>query len=98
MVLFLGFNLAETTLAWPWQGRGQAQQKPNSVKAPTVEDEHKENPVQCKWQEAQHSGNWDRKTNLAESSRGSVSDSRRPLVKEGGPHSYGWRDIWLKKS
>ena len=38
------------------------------------------------------------KTDLAESSHGSVSDFRRPLVKEGGPHSYGWRDIWLKKS
>ena len=34
MVLFLGFNLAETTLAQPPQSRGQAQQKPNSAKAP----------------------------------------------------------------
>jgi len=48
MVLFLGFNLAETTLAQPPQGRGQAQQKPNSEKAPTVEAEREENPVQCK--------------------------------------------------
>jgi len=37
------------------------------------------------------------KTNLAESSCGSVSDSRRPPVKVGGPCSYGWKDIWLTK-
>ena len=48
MVLFLGFNLAETTLAQPPQGRGQAQQRPNSEKAPTVEAECEENPVRCK--------------------------------------------------
>ena len=29
----------------------------------------------------------------AESSRGSVSDSRRPPVKVGGPRSYGFRDM-----
>ena len=34
-----------------------------------------------------------RKTNSAESSCGSASDSRRPLVKVGGPRSYGWRDM-----
>ena len=39
-----------------------------------------------------------RKTNSAESSRSSVSDSRRPLVKVGGPRSYGCRDICLMKS
>ena len=38
------------------------------------------------------------KTNVAESSRGSISDSGRPLVKVGGPHPYGWEDIWLAKS
>ena len=37
------------------------------------------------------------KMNSAESSCGSVSDSRRPPVKVGGPHSYGWKDIWLTK-
>jgi len=37
------------------------------------------------------------KTNLAESSRGSVSDSRRPPVKVGGACSYGWKNIWLTK-
>ena len=38
------------------------------------------------------------KTNLAESSRCSDSDSRRPPVKVGGPLPYGWKDIWLTKS
>ena len=65
MVSFLGFNLAETTLAQPPQGRGQAQQKPNSEKAPTVEAECEENPVQCKWQEVQCAGNWDSKNKLS---------------------------------
>ena len=51
MVIFLGFNLAETTLARP---RGQAQQKPNFRKAPVVEDECEENPAQWK---AHHAGN-----------------------------------------
>ena len=36
-------------------------------------------------------GRW--KSNSAESSRSSVSDSRRPPVKVGGPCSYGWRDM-----
>ena len=39
-----------------------------------------------------------RRTNSAESSRGSVSDSRRPPVKVECPYSYGWKDIWLTKS
>ena len=26
------------------------------------------------------------------------TDSRRPLVKVGGPCPYGWKDIWLTKS
>ena len=38
------------------------------------------------------------KINLAESSHSSVSDSRRPPGKVGGPGSYGWKDIWLTKS
>ena len=38
------------------------------------------------------------KTHLAESSRGSVSGSRRPPVGVGSPCSYGWKDIWLTKS
>ena len=52
MVPFLRFNLAETTLAWPPWGKGQAQQKCNSAKAPLVEAECEENPAQWKWQEA----------------------------------------------
>ena len=48
MVPFLGFNLAETALAWPPQGRGQAQQKPSLAKAPKVEAECEENPAQGK--------------------------------------------------
>ena len=41
------------------QGESKAQQEPNSVKAPVVGAERKENPAQGKWQEAQHAGNWD---------------------------------------
>ena len=66
------------------------------MKGPTVEAEYEENPAQWKCQEAQRAGNRDNKTNLAESSHDSVSDSRRPPVKVGGPHPYGWKDIWLK--
>ena len=54
------FNLAETTSARPLQGGGQAQQEPKSAKALVVEAECKENLVQRKWQEAQHTENWDR--------------------------------------
>ena len=64
MVLFLGFNLTETTLGRPPQGRSQVQQKPNSAKAPMVEAELEENPAQRKWQEAQHAGNQDSKSKL----------------------------------
>ena len=59
MVPWLWFNVTETTLARPAQGGGQAQQEPSLVKAPVVGAECKENPVQGKWQEAQHAGNWD---------------------------------------
>ena len=61
MVLWPRFNLAETTSAWPPRGGGQAQQKPNSAKAPVVEAACKENPVPGKWQEVLHAGNWDSK-------------------------------------
>ena len=37
------------------------------------------------------------KINSAESSRGSVSDSRRPLVRVGSPCHYSWKDIQLTK-
>ena len=45
MVLFLEFNLAETTSAWLLLDRGQAQLKPNSMQAPMVDTEHEENLV-----------------------------------------------------
>ena len=61
MVLFLGFNLPETTSVWPPQGGNQAQQEPKSAKAPVVEAEHDENSAQGKRQKAQHTGNWDSK-------------------------------------
>ena len=38
------------------------------------------------------------KTNLTESSCGSVSDTRRHPVKVGCPLFYDWKDIWLTKS
>ena len=66
MVPLLGFNLAETTSAWPPRGQGQTQKKPNSVKTPTVEAEGEENPAKWKWQEAQHTGNWDSKNKLGQ--------------------------------
>lgn len=64
MVPWLGFNLAETTLALPPQGRDQAQHKPNSVKAPEVEAECEETPAEWKWQEAYRAGNQDSKNKL----------------------------------
>ena len=95
-MLFLGFNLAETILAWPPQGGGQAQQKPNLAKAHMVEAEHEENLVQ--WtRQAQHAGNQDSKNKLGRKLTQLISDSRRPPVKAGGPHSYGWKDIRLTK-
>ena len=48
MGLFLGFNLAEATSAWTLQGESQAPQEPKWAKAPAVEAECKENPVQRK--------------------------------------------------
>ena len=98
MVSFIRFYLAETTSAWSPQGRGQAQQKPNLAKAPAWKLTGKK---------TQHRGNEKKpsivetrtaKINAAESSRDSVSDSRRPPVKVGGPHTYGWKDICLTKS
>ena len=59
MVPWLRFNLGETTLAWPLQGGGQAEQEPNLVKAPAVAAEREENPAQGKCQDAQRAGNQD---------------------------------------
>ena len=97
MVPFLGFNLAETTSAQPPRGRSQAQQKPSSVKTPEVGAEHEDNLTQWKWQEAQHAGNCDSKNRHGRKLSGSVSDSRRPLVRVGSPCQYGWKDIRLTK-
>ena len=58
-MLWLGFNLAETTSARPPQGGGQAQQEPNSAKAHAVEVEREENPAQGNWQEAHRAGDQD---------------------------------------
>ena len=99
MVPFLGFNLAVTTSAQPLQGRGQVQQKPNSVKGPVVEAEHEENPSAGEvgvLEEAQHAATGTAKINSAESS--CSSDSRRPRGGVGSTRSYGWNDIWLTKS
>ena len=92
MVPFLGFNLAETT----------------SVRPRKAEAKHSRSPTQRKllWQKlnvkkTQHSGsdkkpsvlaNGTAKTNSAESSRGKVSDSRRPPIKVLAPmtgRTYG---------
>ena len=40
VVLFLSFNLAETTLARPLQGRGQAQQEAKHSRSPLGESSH----------------------------------------------------------
>ena len=48
MVLFLGFNLAETTLAKPPRGGSEVQQEPNAANDPVVEAECEENPAQWK--------------------------------------------------
>ena len=69
MVPWLWFNLAETTSEWTLQGGGQAQQEPNSVKAPTVEAECEENPAQGKWQEAQCAGNPDNEKRTQQKAR-----------------------------
>ena len=94
---FLSFNLAETTLGWPPQGEGEAQQKPNSGKLMRWKQnmkkmQHRESDKKSSVLEIGTA-----KTNLAESSHGSVSDCRRPPIKVGGPRSYGWKDIWLAK-
>ena len=95
---FLGFNLAETTLAHLLRSEGQAQQRPNSAKLTRWKLNSKE---------TQHSGSDKKpsvletgtaKTNEAGSSHSSVSDFRRSLVKVGAPHPSGWKDIWQTKS
>jgi len=96
MVPFLKFNPAETTSAWALQGRGQVQQKPNSLKVPIVEAHAKKTQRSGSDKKPTVLETGTAKRNSAESSRG--SDSRRPSVRVGSPHSYGWKDIWLTKS
>ena len=79
MLPWLRFNLAETTSAWPPQGGGQAQQESDSAKAPTVEAEHEENPVQGKWQEAHRAGNWDSEKLTQQKAHAAQSQVREDL-------------------
>ena len=97
MVLFLRFNLAETTSAWPLQSGGQAQQKPDSVKLPWQKLNAKKSQHSGRDQKPSMLETRTAKTNSAESSCGSVSDCRRPPVQVGIPHSYGWKDIMANK-
>ena len=66
------------------------------MKGPTVEAEHEENPRSGSDKKPSMLKTGTAKKNLAESSCSSVLDSIRPPVKVGGPHPYGWKDIWLK--
>ena len=97
MVPCLEFNLAEMTSVWPLEGWGQAQQKPNSAKLTwqklnVKKTQHSESDKKPSILETRTA-----KTYSAESSHGSVSDSRRPPVKVVGPCTYVWKDIWQKK-
>ena len=97
MVPCLEFNLAEMTSVWPLEGWGQAQQKPNSAKLTwqklnVKKTQHSESDRKPSILETRTA-----KTYSAESSHGSVSDSRRPPVKVVGPCTYVWKDIWQKK-
>ena len=80
MVPWLRYNVAETTLVWPLQGGGQAQQEPNSVKAPAVEAEHEENPAQGKWQEAQRAGNRDSEKRTQQKAHAAQSQNPEDLL------------------
>ena len=79
MVPWLWFNLTETTLVRPAQGGGQAQQEPSLVKAPLVGAELKENPVQGKWQEAQHAGTWGSKKQAQQKAHAAQSQTPEDL-------------------
>ena len=98
MVPWLRFNLIEKPPLSPREVEDKHNRKPNSAKAPVVEAGREENPAQGQWQEAECTRNGDSKTNSAESSHSSVSDSRKSPVKAGGPRSYGWKDVWLTKA
>ena len=93
------FNLAETTSARPqWGGETEHNRSPTWRKLTWWKLNAKK--IQCSGSEKKPSilETGTAKTDSAESSRSSVSYSRRPSVKVGGPHAYGWKDIWLTKS
>ena len=75
MVPFLRFNLAETTSARPPRGGAQAQQKPNSAKAPAVEAELKKTQRSRSDKKSSVLETGTTKTNSAESSHSPVSSS-----------------------
>ena len=95
MLPFLRFNLAETTSAQPWEvgarhNRSPTWQRLLQWKPDVKKTQYREvtRGPSC-WKLGQG------KTNSAESSLDSVSDSRRPPVKVKGPRPSGWKDIWL---
>ena len=79
--------------------KAEAKHSRNPTRQNLLQWKLKVNKIQCSGSDEKPSVLESRtaKTNLAESSRGSVSDSRS-LVKVGGAHSYGWKNIWLTKS
>ncbi|CAI9155244.1 unnamed protein product [Rangifer tarandus platyrhynchus] len=97
MVLFLRFNLAETTSAWPLQSGGQAQQKPDLVKLPWQKLNAKI-PAQWKGPEAQHAGNQNSKNKLSRKLMRLSLRLQETSCSGRNPSSYGWKDIWLTKS
>ena len=74
-MLWLEFNQAETTLQQPPQGGSQAQQEPNSAKAPMVEAEHEENPAQGNWQEAHRAGDQDSEKQTQQKAHAALTSS-----------------------
>ena len=97
LLLWLRFNLDETTLA-------QSKVKAKHSRSPAWQNftlwKLNAKKTQQSKIDKKHSvlETGRAKTNSVESSHCSVSDSRRPPVKVGGPHSYGWKDIRLTKS
>ena len=89
MVPWLGFNLAETTSA---QKRSSAAGAQLSEAPGRSGAWRKPSAGEGPW--CLKPGQW--KMNSAESPRSSVSDSRRPPVKVGGPRCCGWSDITNK--
>ena len=101
MVMFLRFNIAETILAQPlpypllpsptrrWKPSTAEAQLGNSSCSGTSMRRKPRAGVETRSPVCWKLGQWKQ---MAESSCGSFSDSRRPLVKVGSPCSYGWKD------